>query len=62
MPKATYHLYERDGAVYRRQEGYAGAREVKDNDGNWAPYTGDAMKPVTFGDYLGTEEHETQAA
>lgn len=46
----TYETFEYDGAVYRREAGFAGVSEVRDGKGAWKPYTGDRMKPVTFGE------------
>ncbi len=55
---ALYDLYEKDGAVFRTPAGpcIRPIADVKQADGTWAPYKGDRMAPVTFGDHLGQQE------
>jgi len=52
---ARYNIYEKDGAVLRGRAGSGFVTEVLGPDG-WEPYHGDPVAPVTFGDFLRTEE------
>jgi hypothetical protein len=59
---AKYDIYEKDGAVFRKpSERKHGIVDDVQVDGEWRPYRGDRMAPVSFGTFLRTEDGEPAA-